>query len=118
MTLRHLTIDRISLSMEGLPVDQAQFVAARLEAALSGAFGAALAAQAGNTVRGTAAAPLETGLTGPALVQAVAARLVDLVGLQLPRTSPEDEETATGNDASEEPATPGPSAPAEFMPWP
>ncbi len=76
MTLRSLTIDRIALTMEGLPMDQAQLVAAQLESALAG--------QVWNpppTGDGQPPDTLETPLAGPALVQAVAARLVALVGL-------------------------------------
>mgnify|MGYP000287589564 FL=1 len=76
MTLRQVTIDRIALTMEGLPLDQAQFVAAQLESALAGQDWSPPPA-------GDEPPPdtLETHLAGPALVQAVAARLVALVGL-------------------------------------
>ncbi len=76
MTLRQVTIDRIALTMEGLPLDQAQLVAAQLEAALAAQDWSAPAEGEEPT-----APTLDTHLAGPALVQAVAARLVALVGL-------------------------------------
>lgn len=74
MTLRRITVERIALNLEGLPVAQAELLAAQLPAAL--------AAQAfaptpdGEAQRGE---ELRTDLTSQALVTAVAARLAGLL---------------------------------------
>lgn len=74
MTLRRITVDRIALNLEGLPVAQAELLAAQLQAAL--------AAQAFAPAPDGDAQPgeeLRTNLTGQALVTAVAARLAGLL---------------------------------------
>ncbi len=87
MTVQRITVDRIALTLEGLPAAQAEVLAAQLQAALAAQAWPSQAAAdpAAATMPEAAAArgseTLETRLAGPELVHAVAARLVDLIGL-------------------------------------
>ena len=75
MTPRRIVLDRIALTLEGLPVAQAELLAANLQAALA-------AQSFGHLDGGDDAASgnaLHTDLTGQALVTAVAARLAGLL---------------------------------------
>ncbi len=86
MTLQRITVDRIALTLDGLPAAQAELLAAQLQAALSAQAWPAQAEDdpSAATVPEAPAAPgsgtLDTRLAGPALVHAVAARLMDLIG--------------------------------------
>jgi len=82
MTLRRIVVDRIGLTLDGLPADQAELLAAQLQDAL--------AAHPFPQPVADGAAPdneLRTDLTGQALVSAVAARLMQLIASE-PETPP------------------------------
>ena len=86
MTIQRITVDRIALTLDGVPAAQAELLAAQLQAALSAQAWPAQAEgdpSAANEPEGPAAHgsdPLDTRLAGPELVHAVAARLMDLIG--------------------------------------
>lgn len=85
MILRRIVVDRIELNLEGLPVGQAELVAAQLQAALAAqSFATAEAGDANSPADGE----LRTSLTGEALVRAVAARLAHLVAAAPQETTP------------------------------
>ena len=96
MTLHRITVDRISLTLDGLPAAQAELLAAQLQSALAAQPWPAQA-DADPQASGIADAPapadgdtLETRLAGPALVQAVASRLMDLIGLAAQARTPQE----------------------------
>ncbi len=96
MTMQRITVDRIALTLDGLPAAQAELVAAQLQAALSAQpwpadAGADPAAASTPDISGDPGdATLETRLAGPELVHAVAARLMDLIGQSAEVRSPQE----------------------------
>ncbi len=100
MTMQRITVDRIALTLDGLPAAQAELVAAQLQAALSAQPwpadtsadpAAAPAAASTPDISGDPGdATLETRLAGPELVHAVAARLMDLIGQSAEIRSPQE----------------------------
>ncbi len=96
MTLQRITVDRIDLTLDGLAAAQAESVAAQLQAALSAqpwpleraGDPTSTMAPAGTDVPDSAT--LEARLAGPELVQAVAARLMGLIGLAAEARTPQE----------------------------
>lgn len=81
MTPQRITVERIALTLEGWPVAQAQLLAAQLQAAMAGQAPAAARDGLGGPPDDEAASgELVTRLAGPALVAAVAARLMARIG--------------------------------------
>lgn len=90
MTTRRIVVDRMALDLQGVPLAQAQRLAANLQDALAsqaanmtwptGDSAAGLPGRGANArTRATApSASLHTSLTGEALLAAVAARLLDM----------------------------------------
>lgn len=120
MSLRRIDVDRIVLTLEGLPVAQAELVAAQLQAAMAAQPWPLPQAAAGPVAGDSGAAPegveasleVPSRLAGPALVDAVAARLVSRVGAAL-RAGPSHIASA---DLLQDPSTGG--AAKEAPPWP
>ncbi len=96
MTMSRITVDRIAITLDGVPAAQADLLAAQLQAALAAQpwpadpAGDPAAASAPDIAASPDAATLETRLAGPELVHAVAARLVDLIGLAAEVRTPQE----------------------------
>ena len=96
MTIPRITVDRIALTLDGVPAAQAELVAAQLQAALAAQpwpadpAGDPAAASAPDVTATPGNDTLETRLAGPELVHAVAARLMDLIGLAAEVRTPQE----------------------------
>lgn len=120
MTLRRLDIDRIVLTLQGVPVAQAELLAAQLQAAMAAQPWPLAPEAASPLASGTATPPegeaatldIPSRLAGPALVQVVAARLMAMAGSALDVRTP----SQAGPDALSDPGMAG--AAQEAPSWP
>ncbi len=88
---RVVAIDRIELTLDGMPMGEAEFLSEQLQSALA----ARLQPMPSGEARADAAdaTPMITPLTGRALVDAIAARLADVICARLTDAAPAEPET-------------------------
>lgn len=96
MTMQRITVDRLVVTLDGLPAAQAELLAAQLESALAAQpwpaeVGTDLAASGDTDAPAhPGGATLETRLAGPEHVHAVATRLMDLIGQSAEVRTPQE----------------------------
>lgn len=93
MTVHRITVDRLSLTLAGLPAAQAEVLAAQLQAAMAAQpWPTETAPDLPETTGDPTADPttLDTRLAGPELVHAVAARLMHLIAAAAAPRTPQE----------------------------
>jgi hypothetical protein len=78
---QRIAIDRIELTLDGLPVSEAELLSAHLQSALTLRLRTASSNESHAASGGEE--PMHTALTGRALVDAIASRLADAIGARL-----------------------------------